>query len=141
MQIWNKRSWGRILESLLEDNQWYKEVLTLRNISYYNQNLQNEWVVGGRGIDYLLYKIVSHFRRIQMFPLGNRPSWCTKNMVESIIKLIIHLLANKPIVYKLGHPVQRYHILFINTLPYLEDISKDNAFFAVQFDLCAYCEQ
>lgn len=67
----NKRGWGRILESLLEDNQWYKEVLTLRNISYYNQNLQNEWVVGGRGIDYLLYKIVSHFRRSQMFPLGN----------------------------------------------------------------------
>lgn len=62
-------------------------------------------------------------------------------MVESIIKLITQLLANEPIVYKLGHPVQRYHILFINTLPSLENISKDNAFFAVQFDLCVYCKQ
>lgn len=137
-----REKWGEILESLLEDNRRYKEVLTLRNTSYWNQNLQNEWVVGGRGIDYLLYKIMHHFIKSQTFPFGSRLSWCTKNMVESIIKLIIHLLANKPIVYnKHSHAMRCYHILFINTLPFLEEIAKGNVFFAVQFDLCAYCEQ
>lgn len=62
-----------ILECLQDIRWWYKEVLTLRNtISYYNQNLEDELVVGGGGIcTILVYKITPHFIKNPMcFLLG-----------------------------------------------------------------------